>query len=235
MTKQASVGVKTGESATTSLKVSTALPSFRSWTPLRWPLAAVTVAAALLTGCSSLAPRRFEGSAPTFDPVEFFTGRTVSWGVFENRAGEPARRFSTVCDGRREADGALLLDQTFTYEDGKIQQRHWRIRHLDAHRYEATANDVIGTATGEATAMRFTGNTRWRSSPAIRSSTCGCGNGCICRPEARRCSTGVQSTSWVSRWRRSQSSSGARRAARSGDPAQMDSFRWESVQPGFLG
>ena len=108
-----------------------------------------------VSGCASLAPRQFAGSVPTFDPVAFFTGRTRSWGVFENRAGQPSRRFSTVCDGRRAAGGALLLDQTFTYEDGTTQQRHWRIERLDAHRYVATANDVVGRAAGEAYGNAF--------------------------------------------------------------------------------
>lgn len=116
---------------------------------------AVTLVLFVATGCTSLSPPRFAGSAPAFEPVAFFTGRVRSWGVFENRAGEPSRRFATVCDGRREADGTLALDQTFTYEDGTTQHRHWRIRRLDAHRYEATANDVVGVGTGEAYGNAF--------------------------------------------------------------------------------
>lgn len=123
--------------------------------PSPFLLALAALVSVLTFGCSSLAPSQFEGAAPTFDPIAFFTGRTRSWGVFENRAGEPSRRFSTICDGRREADGTLVLDQTFTYEDGTIQHRHWRIRRLDAHRYEATANDVVGTGTGEAYGNAF--------------------------------------------------------------------------------
>lgn len=102
-----------------------------------------------LPGCSSLAPRDFSRGTPIFDPQVFFTGRTRSWGVFENRAGAPVRRFTTVSLGRRKG-AALDLEQTFTYDDGSTQHRHWRIRRLDAHRFEATANDVAGPATGEA-------------------------------------------------------------------------------------
>lgn len=122
-----------------------------------WILAiALCSLAAFTSGCSSLSPGQFANAAPAFEPVAFFTGRTRSWGVFENRAGEPTRRFSTVCDGRREnGNGDLLLDQTFTYDDGSTQRRHWRIRRLDAHRYEATANDVVGTGTGEAYGNAF--------------------------------------------------------------------------------
>jgi hypothetical protein len=120
--------------------------------------------ATLAAGCASLPPQAFTGSAPTFDPIEFFTGRTVSWGVFETRAGEPSRRFSTVCEGRREGDGALLLDQTFTYEGGATQHRRWRIRRVDAHRFEATANDVVGHARGDAYGNAF----RWEYTVALQ-------------------------------------------------------------------
>ena len=134
----------------------------------RWPglsrLVALVVSVALTGGCSSLSPSQFAHSTPAFDPVEFFTGHTRSWGVFENRSGEPSRRFSTVCDGHREADGTLLLDQIFTYEDGATQQRHWRIHRLDAHHYEATANDVVGQATGEAYGNAF----HWEYTVALK-------------------------------------------------------------------
>ena len=112
------------------------------------------LAALLFAGCASVPPEHFADAKPTFDPVAYFTGHTRSWGVFENRAGEPARRFATDCHGRMEG-GVLVLDQTFTYEDGTRQERHWRIRRADAHRYEATANDVVGTGTGEAYGNAF--------------------------------------------------------------------------------
>lgn len=119
----------------------------------------------LFGGCATpLKVSRFAGSGPEFDPVAFFTGRVRSWGVFENGAGEPTRRFETVCDGRRTGSGELLLDQTFTYDDGSVQHRHWRIRRLDAHRFEATANDVVGTGTGEAFGNAF----RWEYTVALK-------------------------------------------------------------------
>ncbi len=111
--------------------------------------------AALTSACASLAPSQFAGTTPAFDPIAFFTGRTTSEGVFETRSGNPTRRFFTVCDGHPAPGGVLLLDQTFTYADGEIQHRHWRIQRLGAHRYVATANDVAGTASGEAYGNAF--------------------------------------------------------------------------------
>ena len=116
-----------------------------------------------LAGCASLPPERFADAKPTFDPMAYFNGHTHSWGVFENRAGDPSKRFTTDCHGHREGD-VLVLDQTFTYEDGHTQQRHWRIRRMDAHHYEATANDVVGTGTGEAYGNAF----HWEYTVALK-------------------------------------------------------------------
>ena len=124
---------------------------------------AVLLLAIVLTGCGSLSPEKFADAGPPFDPQAFFTGRVRSWGVFENRAGEPSRRFTTASFGRRQGD-TLVLDQEFTYDDGSRQQRHWRIRRVDAHRFEATANDVVGTAAGEAYGNAF----RWEYTVALR-------------------------------------------------------------------
>lgn len=117
----------------------------------------------VLAGCASVPTEHFAGAKPTFDPMAYFTGHTHSWGVFENRAGNPSRSFTTDCAGHREGD-ALVLDQTFTYEDGSRQQRHWRIRRVDAHHYEATANDVVGTGTGEAYGNTF----HWEYTVALK-------------------------------------------------------------------
>ena len=124
-------------------------------------LASATAFAA--AGCSSLSVEQFAQQSPPFDPIAYFTGKTHSWGVFENRAGDPSRRFQTACIGRME-NGVLFLDQTFTYDDGHQQQRHWHIRRVDAHRYEATANDVVGTGSGTAFGNAF----RWEYTVALK-------------------------------------------------------------------
>ncbi len=121
------------------------------------------LAALALSGCASVKTEHFAEGRPKFVPMAYFAGHTYSWGVFENRAGNPSKRFTTDCHGHREGD-AFVLDQTFTYEDGSKQQRHWRIRRLDIHRYEATANDVVGTGTGEAYGNAF----HWEYTVALR-------------------------------------------------------------------
>ncbi len=108
----------------------------------------------LLTGCSTLRVADFQNGRPLLDPTQFFSGRTVSSGVMENRRGHPIRRVVTRTRGEWEGD-TLRLEQELTFNDDPPQHRSWRIRRLDAHRYSATANDVVGTAIGEASGNVF--------------------------------------------------------------------------------
>ena len=111
--------------------------------------------AAVGCGGAPLPPGAFgDAGGPALEPERYFEGRTVSFGVFENRGGAPTGRFSTEAVGRREGD-ALVLDQTIRLGDGSVQRRQWRLRRLDAHRYEATAGPVVGTAVGEARGRVF--------------------------------------------------------------------------------
>jgi hypothetical protein len=108
----------------------------------------------LLAGCSSLPPAHFAAAQPRFDPDRYFEGPVRSWRVMENCRGNPRSRFRTEMFGRREGD-VTVVTQDFTFEDGRTQQRVWRIRRIDEHRYEATAPDVIGVAPGEAYGNTF--------------------------------------------------------------------------------
>ena len=110
----------------------------------------------ILAGCDSLRPQQFQGATPQFDPIRYLEGPTRSWGVFETRSGEPRRRFRTAMMGVREGD-ALVVTQDFTFDDGKTQRRVWTIRRIDAHRFDATATDVVGVASGVAYGNTF----RW--------------------------------------------------------------------------
>ena len=120
---------------------------------------ALALAAPLLCGACGDGPMDPDAlralGGPTLEPDRYFEGRTVSFGVFEDRGGAPTGRFSTESDGRREADGTLVLDQTIRLDDGTVQQRQWRMRRVDARRYEATAGPVEGIARGEADGRTF--------------------------------------------------------------------------------
>ena len=106
-----------------------------------------------LTACASRPASDFAAATPELVLEEFFPGRTVAYGIFEDRFGDLRRRFRVEIDGRMQ-DGDLILDERFIYDDGEQQQRIWTItpsRAADGSRlYQGRAADVIGLADGSA-------------------------------------------------------------------------------------
>lgn len=107
-----------------------------------------------LVGCSTMQPSDFEGGRPVFDPAAFFTGRTESTGVMENRSGTPLKRVTTTTHGIWK-NGVLHIEQDLVFGDEPPSHRSWRLRKIDAHHFEATANDMVGTARGQAHGNAF--------------------------------------------------------------------------------
>ncbi len=99
-------------------------------------------------------PQDFAAANPRFEPEKFFEGHVRSWGVIETRTGNPRSRLQAEIDGRRDGSD-LVITQNFTFEDGRKEQRIWRLRRVDEHRYAASANGVIGPATGYAFGNSF--------------------------------------------------------------------------------
>ena len=108
-----------------------------------------------LTGCASLQPRDFAASPTRFEIDRYFTGHTQSWGVFEDRFGKPRRTFTADSHGVRDAAGDLVLSQRLSFSDGTVMRRVWHIHRVDATHWEATANDVVGTARGDGIGNAF--------------------------------------------------------------------------------
>ncbi|MEO5804361.1 MAG: DUF3833 family protein [Verrucomicrobiota bacterium] len=123
-----------------------------------------SIVVGVATGCSSLQPGDFADSKTTFEPDKYFTGYVRSWGVTENRAGEPKSRFTTESFGKSDAAGDVRIEQTFHFDEWRTQKRIWHVHRIDAHHYEATANDVVGKARGEAQGNVF----RWEYTIALK-------------------------------------------------------------------
>ncbi len=124
------------------------------------------LALVLFNGCASLPPSHFATGTPRFDPIVYFTGLTHSRGTIENRAGNPTSTFRAQMRGVPDADGALTVTQDFRFDDGRKQQRVWHMRRVDAHRFDATASDVIGVAIGYAWGNTF----RWEYTLQVKPS-----------------------------------------------------------------
>ena len=112
-------------------------------------LAAATPAA-LLAGCASApVPADYAAEKPALDLKRYFDGELVAHGIFTDRAGKVARRFTVQMTGTWQGNQGTL-DERFTYSDGKTERRVWRLTDLGGGRYTGRADDVVGEAQGQA-------------------------------------------------------------------------------------
>ena len=130
--------------------------------PRRRLLLAALAASGLLAACASPQVGDYAAERPLLDLRSYFNGTVDAWGVFTDRSGKVVKRFTVVMDCRWEGDRGVL-DEAFTYADGSTQRRIWRlVRHADG-RYSGSADDVVGSAEGEARGNAF----NWRYTLAL--------------------------------------------------------------------
>lgn len=118
-------------------------------------LSAATAASALaLGGCSTQRIDQYRSEKPVLDLQQYFNGVLDAYGVFTDRSGAVVKRFTVVMRCSWQGDEGVL-DEDFTYSDGTTQKRIWRLKKLPDGRYTGTADDVVGTAQGQARGNAF--------------------------------------------------------------------------------
>lgn len=88
---------------------------------------------------------------------EFFQGRTVAHGQFQDRFGTVRRRFRVEIAGDWGGE-RLKLVEDFAYSDGGTEQRIWTLVKQGENRWQGTAAGVQGVAEGEERGDTF----NWR-------------------------------------------------------------------------
>ena len=125
--------------------------------PLHQPrrlLLALGAALATLAGCANQDLSKYASERPPLDLATYFNGKIIAHGIFQDRSGQVVRRFTVDMEGRWDGNQGVL-DEHFSYSDGKKERRIWRLtRHADG-RYTGTADDVAGTASGRAVGNAF--------------------------------------------------------------------------------
>jgi Protein of unknown function (DUF3833) len=108
------------------------------------------VATLSLSGCASApVPSDYVNQTPVLDLKTYFNGNITAYGVFTDRGGKVARRF-TVDMNCTWVGNDGVLDENFTYSDGSKERRVWRIKRGADGKYTGTADDVVGVALGQA-------------------------------------------------------------------------------------
>jgi hypothetical protein len=108
----------------------------------------------LISGCSSMNVEDFENTQPEFVLEEYFEGRTMAWGLFEDRFGRVQRQFVVTMDGTWDGT-TLILNEDFVYNDGETENRVWTLTKTDDMNYEGTTQNSIGTARGTRAGNAF--------------------------------------------------------------------------------
>ncbi|HET7793301.1 MAG TPA: DUF3833 domain-containing protein [Rhizobacter sp.] len=116
--------------------------------------AAIGIAAGLSACGTAPTPLDYANEKPVLDLQRYFNGTITAHGIFTDRGGKVVRRFTVLmkCDWTGDEG---VLDEAFTYSDGKTDRRVWRLKKLPDGRYTGTAGDVVGTATGQAAGNAF--------------------------------------------------------------------------------
>jgi hypothetical protein len=102
-----------------------------------------------LAGCAGPGIGEYATEKPVLDLRSYFNGRVDGWGVFTDRSGKVVKRFVVRMDCRWQGDEGVL-DEDFNYSDGTRQRRIWHITRGADGAYTGRADDVVGTATGQA-------------------------------------------------------------------------------------
>jgi hypothetical protein len=115
----------------------------------RLALLAAASAVAALAGCAAPSPADYAAEKPVLDLKTYFNGPLVAHGIFTDRSGKVARRFTVQMTGTWQGNQGTL-DERFTYSDGKTERRVWRLTDLGNGRWSGRADDVVGEAVGIA-------------------------------------------------------------------------------------
>jgi len=114
---------------------------------MRW---AVLVLGMMVVGGCTGKPSIDEAalSERTLNLEEFFDGRVIAYGQFQDVLGTVRRRFSVDISGTWDGQ-TLTLVEDFVYEDKSTEQRVWKLQKTGPDTWRGTAPGVIGTALGQ--------------------------------------------------------------------------------------
>lgn len=103
---------------------------------------------AVLAACGTPSLDDPKLSDKKLDLEDFFDGKLIAYGQFQDLFGTVRRRFEVEVTGDWNGE-RLRLVEDFTYEDGATEQRIWTLTKTGPDSWTGTAPGVIGTATGE--------------------------------------------------------------------------------------
>jgi hypothetical protein len=95
-----------------------------------------------------------ETAAKTFDPTQFFSGKTEGSGALKARLGAD-RTVSVHGVGSTQPDGDFRLDQSVQLGTGVPETRQWLLHRVDAQHFTAVLSDAQGPVRAESVGNVF--------------------------------------------------------------------------------
>lgn len=93
-------------------------------------------------------PSDYAQTGPAFDLIQTLSGDILSEGIIYGPTGKVESRFNAKMRGDWDGDTGTLTEQ-FTYSNGSTQSRKWFLTKGQNGAFTATADDIVGTATGQ--------------------------------------------------------------------------------------
>ncbi|WP_102222825.1 DUF3833 domain-containing protein [Acidimangrovimonas sediminis] len=109
-------------------------------------------------------PDHYAATAPGFDPRTVLNGKLASEGVIFGPTGRVVSRFVATMEGRWTGRTGTLSEH-FRYDSGTEQDRCWTLTLHEDGRLSATADDILGTGTGQASGATLNLKYRLRLPP----------------------------------------------------------------------
>lgn len=104
-------------------------------------------ARAMFLGFRSQSPQDYAGTGPEFILQEHLSGQIVSEGLIYGPAGRVTSSFVAEMHGEWQGDAGTLTE-SFTYSNGRKQERKWYLAIGPDNTFTATADDIVGEAQG---------------------------------------------------------------------------------------
>lgn len=114
---------------------------------------AIISLAFLLTSCTAQL-KDYQATSPTLDIQQYFTGKSIAWGMVQDYSSKVTRRFCVELDGQWQGDKGILKE-VFYFSDGEVSYRNWQLTKLKQGQYQGRAEDVVGVATGQQMGFAF--------------------------------------------------------------------------------
>ena len=100
-------------------------------------------------GFPAQSPRDYEGTGKTaFDLRNHLSGPLLCEGVIYGPTGRVTSRFVGDFDVRWDGNTGVM-SETFSYDNGDVQRREWRLTLGNNGRIRAKADDVVGEGMGQ--------------------------------------------------------------------------------------